>query len=136
MSWEDARKLEKKGMHLGAHTCRHAILSAEDDKTALEEITGSLEALRAQVQRASKVFCYPTGRYIDFGERDKAIVENAGCIGAVSAEAGYFNPGTQSHYGGGYSAPRAALPDNCDDFQQRVLYIEYFKDLLSRRLRR
>lgn len=136
MSWEDARRLEKKGMHLGAHTCRHAVLSAEDDETARAEITRSLDAVRAQVERASKVFCYPTGRYTDFGEREKGYVEDAGCVGAVSAEPGYFNPATQPDYGGNYSVPRPGFPGSYEDFQQRVLYIEYFKDLFRKKLHR
>jgi len=130
MTWQDARRIEAMGMRLGAHSCRHVLLRAESDEVAEREIRHSVAKVASQVQRSSPIFCYPTGRYSDFGERDKSIAQATGCIGAVSAEPGYFNPRTIGNYGGYYSIPRFGMPANLEDFRQTVLYIEKMKSAM------
>lgn len=132
MSWQDARRIEAMGMQIGAHTCRHVLLSAECEVVAEREIGRAIDRVAANVQRGSGIFCYPTGRYSDFGGRDKAFAARAGCVGAVSAEPGYFNPRTIADYGGYYSIPRFGMPNNLQDFMQTVLYLEKVKSVVRR----
>lgn len=129
MSWNDARKLEQRGMRIGAHTCQHVTLSKEDDESAQHEILNSFDAVKRNVKNPSKVFCYPTGRSQDFCQRDIDILKQGGFSGAVSTETNYFKYGDSSpnYRADLFNIPRFGMPDNRLDFLQYVRYLELFK---------
>jgi len=88
MSWDEAREAERRGMSFGPHTVTHPVLSTTSDEQADFEITESWKRLNAEVSRPVPVFCYPSGRGRDFGEREIATVRRLGLWGAVTGESG------------------------------------------------
>ncbi len=127
MTWEHARSLEKQGARIGAHTLQHATLSRETKASATHQIMGSFEAVKRNVNNPSNIFCYPTGRNLDFNSENITTVKECGFIGAISANPGYH---TSNQVEGMFSIPRFSIPDNLESLQQITLYIEYFKDKL------
>ncbi|MGP9801185.1 polysaccharide deacetylase family protein [Rheinheimera sp. NSM] len=76
------------GMELGAHTVNHPILATLDDNTAATEISQSKQQLSALGVPVNG-FAYPNGRFgKDFGQRDMALVQQAGFDFAVSTNSG------------------------------------------------
>lgn len=88
LSWDDIRRMESRGVHFGAHTMTHPVLSRCAPDRAHWEVTESLQRLRAEVQNPSRIFCYPNGLADDFGEREIGALQGMQMLGAVSAEPG------------------------------------------------
>ena len=128
-SWADLRKIEKRGMMVGAHTYSHPVLSREDDETSKNEIERSTLDVRKQLQTPSKVFCYPVGRQQDFTQREVDCVKSMGYIAGVSSEPGAMDMRAE---GSLFSIPRFSYPDTKDDFIQYATWIESFKNQLRR----
>jgi peptidoglycan/xylan/chitin deacetylase (PgdA/CDA1 family) len=126
LTWEDARRLEKRGISFGAHTSQHPTLSIESDEVSKLQIGHSIERLRKELNRPSQIFCYPTGRYQDFSQREFQYAEEFGMFGAVSAEPGYFSMKKQNN-SRFLVVNRFSWPQKMIDFRQFVLYIEYLK---------
>lgn len=124
MSWDDARNLEKCGMRIGAHTCQHVTLSKESDSNSLNEIRQSFDAVMRNIEKPSKVFCYPTGRSQDFGQREIDILKREGYSGAVSSEPGYYQFGGADQQ---YTMPRMSMPKSIVDLREYYLYLELLK---------
>jgi len=81
--------LERSGLvRFGAHTHRHAILSALPAQAQREEIETSLRAVREWVARPLAVFAYPNGMACDFGREAQAILEGEGIRAALCAFGG------------------------------------------------
>lgn len=136
MSWDDARKLEQRGMRIGAHTCQHVTLSKEDDDSAQTEIMDSFNTVARHAKNPSKVFCYPTGRPQDFCQRDIDILKQGGFSGAVSTTTDYFKYGDSSLNSSAnlFNMPRFGMPDNRMDFLQYIHYLELFKSKVRNNL--
>lgn len=127
MNWDMARKLEDQGIHFAPHSVSHNILSRLSQKTVEWEIKQSWQTISNELKNPLKVFCYPSGRPIDFGSREIEVLKNTGYLGAVSAASDFVkyeknNSGDQM-----YSLPRIALPDNMMDFIQYCSWIERTK---------
>jgi hypothetical protein len=60
-----------------------------------------------------------------------SLVRESGCIGALTAEPGYFSP--EQKYADVYRIPRFSMPDNMFDFKQCVFYVERLKDRFRHR---
>jgi peptidoglycan/xylan/chitin deacetylase (PgdA/CDA1 family) len=88
LAWDDIRRMERDGVHFGAHTMTHPVLSQCDPDRARWEVAESLTRLRAEVRNPSRVFCYPNGMTGDFGVREIGVLEGMQMLGAVSAEPG------------------------------------------------
>jgi len=129
MTWADARKLEKRGITIGAHTCKHPVLSMESNESSSYEIQNSFKRVCEELDNPSRVFCYPTGRYSDFSSREMKCVKESGYIGAVNAENGYAYA-SESKYNNNLSVNRFTFPDNLNEFKQYVLRIECYKDFI------
>lgn len=84
-SWQELREIQESGIEIGGHTVTHPSLGQVDDKQAEREITGCRDAIEQNLGRRPDSFCYPNGQETDFTEAIKAIVENAGFKGAVTA---------------------------------------------------
>jgi peptidoglycan/xylan/chitin deacetylase (PgdA/CDA1 family) len=100
LSWEEVAAMEATGLvAFGAHTVNHEIVRNLNDVTLRRELADSLAVVRARCARPSRVFAYPNGRDIDFDDRAARILEELGCIAAVSTIEGLNDS----------SAPRYAL---------------------------
>ena len=126
LDWDMARELETSGIRFAPHSQTHRILSKLRRASAEKEILGSWETVKRELANPLKVFCYPTGRALDFGPRETGILKEAGFLGAVATIPGFIEPDK-------YSAdqifrlPRFELPDNMADFIQYCSWIEHAK---------
>lgn len=126
LDWETARDLEAKGIRFAPHSATHRILSKLSKKLAEEEIVHSWKVLCDELSNPLKVFCYPTGRALDFGPREINILKNEGFLGATSTVPGYVETDTSSEEQI-FRLPRFELPDNMMDFIQCCSWIERAK---------
>ncbi len=134
LTWADARRLESRGLHFGAHTVRHVTLAREDDATALAELEQCTTRVRSELKNPSGVFCYPTGRSGDYGVREKQFVQQLGYTAAVSAEAGYIVVPEVAQ--APYDLQRFSLPDTLTGFKDIVLQSYRMREQIRRRFRR
>ncbi|MDH5611254.1 MAG: polysaccharide deacetylase family protein [Gammaproteobacteria bacterium] len=121
LNWEMARELESKGIRFAPHSMTHRILSKLNKKSAEEEIIGSWKILESELSNPLKVFCYPTGRVLDFGPREINILKKESFIGAVATLPGSVDNNSAALL---YCLPRFELPDNMTDFIQYCSWIE------------
>jgi peptidoglycan/xylan/chitin deacetylase (PgdA/CDA1 family) len=76
LSWEMLAEMSRAGIVVGSHTKTHAVLTKEDQRTALNELAGSRELLEQVLEQPVTCFAYPDGSF------DAAAVE-------IVAAAGY-----------------------------------------------
>lgn len=126
MNWDMARKLEADGIRFAPHSRTHNILSKVDQSMIEDEIIGSWKILQHELKNPLKVFCYPTGRTLDFGPREIGILEREHFLGAASTLPGYVKY-PLSDPRNIYQLPRFDLPDNMIDFIQYSSWIEQAK---------
>lgn len=126
MSWQQARELERHGIHFAPHSRTHRILSQLSDTDSALEVTQSWLRLKEELSSPSPVFCYPTGRHEDFTAREIDIIRQSGLIGAVATEPTFVNTGIEDpDYL--YKLPRFGFPNNYLDFIQYSSWIERAK---------
>ena len=126
LNWDMVREYESKGIRFAPHSMTHRILSKLDRKSAEDEITNSWSRLNSELSNPIKVFCYPTGRVLDFGPREIQILKNEGFLGAVTTTHGYINASNHNP-DQAFRLPRFELPDNITDFVQYCSWIEQAK---------
>ena len=106
--------LERSGLlRFGAHTHRHAILSALSPEAQREEIETSLDLVRGLVDDPLPIFAYPNGGAADFGPEAMEILRRRGISAALSAVHGRAKR----------SSPTLALPRIClgpDSFEDEI----------------
>jgi glycosyltransferase involved in cell wall biosynthesis/peptidoglycan/xylan/chitin deacetylase (PgdA/CDA1 family) len=90
MTWEQAEKLRRDGLELGAHTRTHASLRGLAPEELADEIAGSKADLEERLGPI-RHFAYPYGRLDDAAVR---AVEEAGFASACGIEEGRNSPGT------------------------------------------
>lgn len=126
ITWDTARQLEGTGIQFAPHSVTHSTLSRLSETSLDEEIKGSWQTLKNELANPLKVFCYPTGRAIDFGRREIEALARNGFLGAVATTPGFIqpevNPDKQL-----FRLHRFALPESMDDFIQYCTWIEYVK---------
>jgi len=122
LDWEMARELEASGIRFAPHSQTHRILSKLHRSSAKKEILDSWETLKKELANPLKVFCYPTGRTLDFGPREIGILKEAGFLGAVATLPGFAEHGKHSAEQV-FRLPRFELPDNMTDFIQYCSWI-------------
>lgn len=123
MSWGLARKLEREGVRIAPHSITHRILSKLNKESAKKEIIGSWNTLTRELSNPLKVFCYPTGRFLDFGPREIDILKNENFLGGISTSRRSIslNDSTDNQV---YHLPRLELPNNMTDFIQYCSWLE------------
>jgi len=123
LSWEMARQLEQDGVQFAPHSVTHSILSRLSRESQEREIHDSWLTMTNELSRPLKIFCYPTGRAIDFGRREIETLKSNGFLGAVSTIPGvYKTEYTAEKYI--YSLPRFSLPQSMGEFIQYCSWIE------------
>ena len=125
LTWDQVGRLERRGVSFGAHTVRHPTLSVEDEQVARREIEASTARIREKLARPSRVFCYPTGGYEDFGQREIDLVKALGYSAALSSEPGYCTASGAPD--ARYELQRFGFPDNLEDFKAVVLQMLRFR---------
>ncbi len=95
MSWDDVRKLRSLGMEVGAHSVTHPVLSTLSPERQVQEVTGSVERLRAELGEPVELFAYPVGARVSFDEQTRRIMAESGIRRAFS-----FYGGVNARSGG------------------------------------
>ena len=126
LDWEMARELEASGIRFAPHSQTHRILSKLNRSSAEKEIMDSWGTLKKELANPLKVFCYPTGRTLDFGPRETGILKEAGFLGAVATIPGFAEPGKHSAEQL-FRLPRFELPDNMTDFIHYCSWIAHIR---------
>jgi hypothetical protein len=87
------------------------------------EIYDSWLRMTNELARPLKIFCYPTGRAIDFGHREIETLKSNGFLGAVTTIPGVYKSeyATEKHI---YRLPRFSLPQTMGEFIQYCSWIE------------
>lgn len=124
MTWDMARQLEDQGIRFAPHSVSHNILSRLSQKTVEWEIKQSWQTISNELKNPLKVFCYPSGRPIDFGIREIEVLKNTDYLGAMSAAPDFVRDEANNFGDQIYSLPRLALPDNMIDFIQCCSWLE------------
>lgn len=91
LTWDMARDLEKTCVRFAPHCVSHYPVSQLDDEHAKEEISRSWQRINEELIRPLPIFCWPTGRFQDFGYRDINIARSTGITSAFSAVAQIAN---------------------------------------------
>ena len=81
-------RLTQPGFSVGSHTRTHPILSALDPAEARVELEGSRTDLERLAGLPVLDFAYPNGRFHDFNEETRRLVDEAGYRCAVTTEPG------------------------------------------------
>lgn len=85
MDWATVKRLHAHPLiTLAAHSRTHPILSRCSDARVADEVLGSQRDIEQRLGAAPPVFAYPNGRLIDFDQRAKDAVLEAGMSFAVS----------------------------------------------------
>lgn len=86
LSWEDVRKMARRGVEFGAHTKTHPILPrVQSRKDLASEIQWPKKRLEEELQRPANYFCYPNG---DFDQRAVECVQQSGYSSAYTTQWG------------------------------------------------
>jgi len=85
MSWSQVQELMEQGVHFGAHTCTHPVLTTISSRLAEEEITLSRKQLESNLGVSVDLFAYPYGEYDSSVE---ALVKQAGFAAGCTIDAG------------------------------------------------
>lgn len=122
-NWDQLRHLESRGLRIAPHSRSHRILSTLSDAECEHEIRYSTERVKAELKDPAPVFCYPTGRETDFGDREIEIVKSLGFTGAVSSIPGSARkkPPMRDYI---YQLPRYELPEDPVRFHQYNSWVE------------
>ncbi|MDH4188279.1 MAG: polysaccharide deacetylase family protein [Nitrospira sp.] len=131
MTWDALRAAEKKGMEFGPHTVTHPILAQSSDEQVAAEVAQSWDRLQHEAQNPVPIFCYPNGQFSDFSGREIVLVRQAGMLGAVSGEPGYFyKDSIRQDPDEAFRVRRFSFPDEMTDLTQYVSGIERAKQIL------
>jgi peptidoglycan/xylan/chitin deacetylase (PgdA/CDA1 family) len=133
MSWDQLRKCEDRGMSFGPHTVTHPVLRRVGSAEATHEIAESWARLRAEARQPVPVFCYPNGRWQDFGPREIATLRCLGFTGALVGEPGYADGRSfRADADGPFRVRRFHFPEATLDVAQLVTGLERLKQILRR----
>jgi peptidoglycan/xylan/chitin deacetylase (PgdA/CDA1 family) len=92
LDWNGLQSLASAGFAIGAHSCRHPILSRISLEESRREIIECREELQQNLRIPIAGFAYPNGRPgIDFDSRHVDIVRQAGYSFAVTTSRGSVN---------------------------------------------
>jgi len=126
MDWDTARALERKGIRFAPHSVSHRILSRLDEAEMQQEVVASWASMQRELENPLKVFCYPTGRRMDYGQREIDLLQREGFLGAVSTIPELVSHGNHTSKQL-FNLPRLSLPYSMDDFIQCCTWIEHAK---------
>lgn len=88
LGWNALDRLSREGLHLGAHTRTHPVLTQLTAEAVREEVAGSITELRKRIGRSLPVFAYPGGFH---NETVESVLKEEGISVAFTTQDG-FNP--------------------------------------------
>jgi peptidoglycan/xylan/chitin deacetylase (PgdA/CDA1 family) len=133
MTWDQVRHWEKRGLTFGPHTVTHPILSRTTLNQTRHELVVSWQRLCAEVRHPIPIFCYPNGRWKDFGSREIEILKSIGMIGGLVGEPGYARACVFRHPDvGPFRVQRFAYTGDIIDMAECVSGIERIKEMIRR----
>lgn len=94
MTWEEARRLVDAGMHLGAHTVHHVILSTETRLRRFREIADSITCIQSFTGSKAVPFAYPNGEPGDYDRLDMRVLRRMNVPFALVQGTGYNTTNT------------------------------------------
>jgi len=135
ITWDQAREFEKQGILFSPHTISHRILSKLDDLSAEKELIYSWQRLNDELEHPSPVFCYPTGRYCDYGPREIEILIKHGFIGAVSTIPAQTDStiNNNSYF---FNLPRLSVGDDLESFTHDASWLGHARNKTNPVLKR
>lgn len=89
MTAEQVRELASNGVGFGSHTLTHPRLTQVDETAQRKEIINSKHQLQDLLGEKVNTFCYP---HMDYNERVRALVEEAGYVSACGGEQAENSP--------------------------------------------
>ena len=93
LSWDEVRAAQELTTW-GGHTHTHPVLSRIPSDRVDEEIRTCRDRIRAETGREPRHFAYPNGRYRDFSDDTKVVLQRYGFDIAYSVEEGINDVGT------------------------------------------
>jgi peptidoglycan/xylan/chitin deacetylase (PgdA/CDA1 family) len=94
MAWEDVRAIAAAGAHVGSHAQHHRQLANRDFVDLVDELTGSLADLRAELDVPLDIVAYPNGAHdLDVRRASQA----SGFRAAYTTAKGRNGAGTDMH---------------------------------------
>jgi peptidoglycan/xylan/chitin deacetylase (PgdA/CDA1 family) len=69
----------------------HSTLTGKTQEQIRREVIESKTEIERQTGRPVTLFCYPSGKKEDFQEKAKAVIKEAGYLGAVTGLRGTFS---------------------------------------------
>lgn len=134
MTWDDLRRCERGGMNFGPHTVTHPVLSRTETTQSEHELREGWRRLSQESRQPVPVFCYPNGRFQDFGDREVRTLRDLGMLGAVVGISGYastrrFHATPASPFG----VQRFPYPEDLGHFLQVVTGLERVKTIVRER---
>ena len=97
LTWDHVRQMHQHGIHFGAHTVTHPMLSRISVDEAGHEIVQSKRSIEEALNTHVELFAYPDGGFTAFNDTIKALVEAAGFRAAVTTILG-TNTATTDRY--------------------------------------
>jgi peptidoglycan/xylan/chitin deacetylase (PgdA/CDA1 family) len=121
LSWDEIKAMSERGIHFGAHTVTHPILSKLSSTQVKQEIRVSKETIETNLKTPIQHFAYPVGRREDFTDAVKKELRDAGFQSAVTTIIG-SNDSKQDLF-----ELRRATPwdQDIDSFALRLSYFKF-----------
>ena len=112
IGWDDARKLESRGITFGPHTVTHPVLIRTSDDDVVWQLRESWRTIRSELKRPVPVLAYPNG---DYGAREIAALSEIGLAGALTTEPAYASIMNSADGAGRvYRIPRFPFPEHAE----------------------
>jgi peptidoglycan/xylan/chitin deacetylase (PgdA/CDA1 family) len=110
MTWDEARALESEGADIGPHSVSHRIFSRLKNEDAQRELRVSWNRLQKELRNPLPIFAWPTGRHIDFGEKDILLAKDLGMRACVATDDDYAHLRPNSDETDFFRLKRFSLP--------------------------
>lgn len=88
MNWDQVRQMRDDGLDFGSHTRNHVNLAEIGDQLALEELAGSLQDVRTELQQQEVFIAFPYGRKKHITPQRIATIRELGYAACFSAYGG------------------------------------------------
>lgn len=93
MSWDQVRQMRDWGLHFGSHTQNHVNLAEIGDDLALQELQGSLNDIRTELDQPQVSIAFPYGRKKHITAQRVETIKQLGYTACFSAYGGLNKPG-------------------------------------------
>lgn len=132
-TWDRVRDLVAQGLCVGAHSQSHRILSQLPDRDCNDEIQGSWERVKSQVDPGYQIFCYPTGQDGDFGIREQQGLRSLGFDAGLCSLPSPLIIRRDNKEIPLFALPRFELPTHFGTFVRYCSWFEALRQRLSSR---